>query len=153
MGCFSCRILVIGAVITHLYFQWRLKSSDDTTSQKWPQIVASQTIQSMNVVTACIPYLKPFYESLQSGMLGNDDLRRRQGSLHDTHLYSGGSGFSGKAGVFHSRSKQTSDKYGNTSIALSNLSTAPKRNSAESQSSQSNIIKKTQTFTVERNLQ
>lgn len=35
--------------------------------------------QSLSNVTACIPHLKPFYESLESGMIRSDDMRRRGG--------------------------------------------------------------------------
>lgn len=37
-------------------------------------------IQSLGIVTACTPYLRPFLESLNSGMIRNDDIRRRGGS-------------------------------------------------------------------------
>ena len=34
---------------------------------------------NLSIVTACFPYLKPFLESLESGMIRSDDLFRRQG--------------------------------------------------------------------------
>lgn len=45
--------------------------------------------QSLSNVTACIPHLKPFYESLESGMIRSDDMRRRgEGSLNSSRYYS-----------------------------------------------------------------
>ena len=34
---------------------------------------------NLSIMTACFPYLKPFLESLESGMIRSDDLFRRQG--------------------------------------------------------------------------
>lgn len=33
--------------------------------------------QTLGIVTACVPYLKPFIQSLESGMIRSDDIRRR----------------------------------------------------------------------------
>ena len=34
---------------------------------------------NLSIMTACFPYMKPFLESLESGMIRSDDLLRRQG--------------------------------------------------------------------------
>jgi hypothetical protein len=47
------------------------------TFDLWPTQLCAQLIQCASIVTACIPQLRPFLESLHSGMLCNDDLRRR----------------------------------------------------------------------------
>lgn len=43
----------------------------------WQAVVATQTVLCLSIVTACIPYLKPFLDSLESGQMRADDLRRR----------------------------------------------------------------------------
>jgi hypothetical protein len=43
--------------------------------------------QSLSTVTACIPRLKPFYESLESGMIRSDDMRRRDGEMLNSSRY------------------------------------------------------------------
>lgn len=34
-------------------------------------------VQSLGIMTACAPYLKPFLDSLESGLIRSDDIRRR----------------------------------------------------------------------------
>lgn len=43
----------------------------------WQAIVTAQVVQCLSIVTACVPYLKPFLDSLESGQMRADDLRRR----------------------------------------------------------------------------
>lgn len=49
----------------------------DPTFNTWPVVLCAEIVQCSSTVTACIPYLKPFLESLQSGMIRSDDLKRR----------------------------------------------------------------------------
>jgi hypothetical protein len=35
-----------------------------------------QVVQNLCVIACSVPYLKPFYKGLQSGMIRSDDLRR-----------------------------------------------------------------------------
>lgn len=144
-------ISVIGATITHIYYTAQTESDKDTTFQRWPQTVAAQVTQSLNIVTACIPYLRPFYESLQSGMLGTDDLRRRKVSDPGSYMHSSWSGGSkSKNTIRFDRSGKDAEAYGHTAVALSTLSPNSKRNmETESQSSQAHIIAKTQTYSIQ----
>ena len=45
----------------------------------WPVVICTQAQQSLGIITACVPYLKPFFAGLSSGILRNDDIRRRVG--------------------------------------------------------------------------
>lgn len=49
----------------------------DPTFITWPAIIAIIFLGNLSIITACIPLLRPFFGSLQSGMIRNDDLRRR----------------------------------------------------------------------------
>ena len=49
---------------------------DDYTYAIWPVVICSQFVQAFSVITACIPYMKPFFSSLESGMIRSDDSRR-----------------------------------------------------------------------------
>lgn len=51
--------------------------STDVTFSLWPVTLAMTLVQSLGIVTSCIPYLKPFIQSLESGMIRSDDIRRR----------------------------------------------------------------------------
>ncbi len=53
-----------------------MSSAMDQTFDAWQAEICAVIVQSLSIITACIPYLKPFFESLESGMLDNDTLRR-----------------------------------------------------------------------------
>lgn len=68
---------MITAIIAQLVYLNRNPGSDDYTFDSWPMVLSSQSVQSLSIITACIPYLKPFLASLETGMIRADDLRRR----------------------------------------------------------------------------
>lgn len=43
----------------------------------WQLAIAMQVQQCLNILTICIPNLKPFLDSLESGQLRGDDMRRQ----------------------------------------------------------------------------
>lgn len=145
----------MASVVRIVYLQ-RQYSTDNQILTDWTIVLCAQVVQDLGIITACIPYLKPFWESIQSGMIRSDDVRRR-----------GGTGM---------------PRIGNlTSFELSNLSSQDKRRNlgsksqlnvfppstaevvvtsggqvqtqewdAESQKSSSKIIKTTRTWAVDR---
>lgn len=50
--------------------------STSITSEIWPWIICAQAIQTISIITSCIPYLRPLLESFPSGMMVNDDATR-----------------------------------------------------------------------------
>ena len=60
-----------------MVFANRLSGTTDITFDLWPTVLCTQTVLMFNLLTASIPYMRPFLESLESGMLRSDDLRRR----------------------------------------------------------------------------
>ncbi|KAF7920718.1 hypothetical protein EAE99_008012 [Botrytis elliptica] len=74
---FGTRICVIAAVSCQLFFlNQRIK---DPTFDPWRTTICNQIVQCLSIITACVPYLKIFLNSLESGLLRLDDLRRRGG--------------------------------------------------------------------------
>ena len=67
---------MIAAIMCELVFRNRIAGSEDRTFAAWPVVVCSQFVQALSIITACIPYLKPFFVSLESGMIRTDDSRR-----------------------------------------------------------------------------
>ena len=49
----------------------------DLTYRLWTAVLCNQLVQNVGIATSCVPYIKPFFESLESGMIRTDDLRRR----------------------------------------------------------------------------
>lgn len=68
---------VVAATITELVFRNCLHDYSDLIFHLWPVAVCNLIVENLSITTACIPYLKPFIQSLESGMLRTDDLRRR----------------------------------------------------------------------------
>ncbi|PVH99941.1 hypothetical protein DM02DRAFT_528014 [Periconia macrospinosa] len=74
IGFFMSRILVVAASIVQLVI---IYSRTDDPFLSWTFALLVTIIQTLGIVTACGPYLKPFLDSINSGMIGNDDIRRR----------------------------------------------------------------------------
>jgi len=51
----------------------------------WSFVISTEVILVLGINSACVPYLKTFVQSINSGMIGNDDIRRRGGD--STILY------------------------------------------------------------------
>lgn len=52
-------------------------SSPNPTTDIWRWTLLTQVIECVTILTSCVPYLRPIFESLPSGLLGSDELRRR----------------------------------------------------------------------------
>jgi hypothetical protein len=64
------------AVIAQLVYTRGVYSSPDPTYAMWKPAICIQVVQNLCVISCSVPYLKPFYKGLQSGMIRSDDLRR-----------------------------------------------------------------------------
>ena len=67
---------VIIAIICQLVYSRGVYTSSDLTYDVWKTTLCAQFVQNLSVVTSSIPYLKPFYMGIESGLIRNDDLRR-----------------------------------------------------------------------------
>ncbi|KAG4034539.1 hypothetical protein MFRU_003g04980 [Monilinia fructicola] len=77
ISCFVPRICVIIAITAQLAILF----DEDQSGEPfffWSFIMSTLLAQCLGIVSACILYLKPFLKSLNSGMMRNDDLRRRE---------------------------------------------------------------------------
>ena len=73
----------MAAIIAQLVVVYHSRESTDPFLS-WPFAVTTSLAQSLGVISACVPYLRPFLASLDSGMIGNDDMRRRGQSGEDS---------------------------------------------------------------------
>ncbi|KAF7954416.1 hypothetical protein EAE96_005538 [Botrytis aclada] len=83
ISIFGTRICVIAAVCCQLFYS--NKRIDDPTFDPWRTTICNQIVQCLSIITACVPYLKLFLDSLESGLLRSDDLRRRGGRAAEDH--------------------------------------------------------------------
>ena len=68
---------VIACTIAQLKYLGSVDYTADVTYSLWPAILCNQLVQNIGIITACVPYIKVFFQSLESGMIRTDDLRRR----------------------------------------------------------------------------
>lgn len=151
---------------------------NDPAFDLWPASISTQAVQCLSIITTCIPYLKPFLTSLESGLYRADDLRRR--GVSDIHEYSNSRSNIQKSGEFRSgtyQSKSDQSKLGKVlskvfrqgseghelqTMPTTSLQLRPDPAAAvsvvegdrgewdgQSQSSQSRIIKETRTWNVQ----
>lgn len=56
--------------IVQIYFlHTRYAGSSDPTFDLWLVVLITEIVQSLSLITACVPYLKPFLEALETGMI------------------------------------------------------------------------------------
>ncbi|KAG8161360.1 hypothetical protein KVR01_009624 [Diaporthe batatas] len=66
---FLTRLFVIGAAAAQLAIFWIAYSNPDITAGLWLPTVCNQVVVLLSVLTACLPYLRPLMESLESGIV------------------------------------------------------------------------------------
>lgn len=64
-GCFAPRILVVTAAVCRLVFLIPLSLHDDPTFKLWIPTICTQVQVCLSITTACIPYMKPFFEGVE----------------------------------------------------------------------------------------
>ncbi|KAI3573918.1 hypothetical protein IWW34DRAFT_810158 [Fusarium oxysporum f. sp. albedinis] len=77
MSVFGSRILIIPAVAVQIYLSNKAFASTDFTFANWEAAIALQLVQCLSIVTVCIPSFRPLFNSLESGQIRIDDLRRQ----------------------------------------------------------------------------
>ncbi|KAM5349863.1 hypothetical protein ACJ41O_006368 [Fusarium nematophilum] len=77
MGVFGSRILVTPAIAVQIYFSNKAFPSTDFTFSIWEAAIAIQLVQCLAILTVCIPNFKVFLDSVESGQIRIDDLRRK----------------------------------------------------------------------------
>lgn len=61
---------VIAATVVQVYFLLnRTSGAYDLTYDPWIVVLLAEIVLTLSLVTACVPYLKPFMESLETGMI------------------------------------------------------------------------------------
>ncbi|KAF2000920.1 hypothetical protein P154DRAFT_434126, partial [Amniculicola lignicola CBS 123094] len=73
LAIFSTRLTVVGAAITQLVLYITSLGSLDVTFRAWLPVVLNGTVQFLRITTSCIPHIKRFLDSLESGMIRVED--------------------------------------------------------------------------------
>ncbi|KAK2765009.1 hypothetical protein FQN54_008708 [Arachnomyces sp. PD_36] len=114
-GVFGSRIAVIAAVVCQLYYMIRATPTSDPTFDLWPAWICTQLVLALAIITTCIPYLKPFMDSLESGGYRADDTRRRGTNGYGSYNNTDNSGrpgakSAGSKGLFSLRSSNNNSR-------------------------------------------
>ncbi|OAQ64781.1 hypothetical protein VFPPC_06008 [Pochonia chlamydosporia 170] len=106
IGVFGSRIFVTPALIFQIVYSDKSLTTADPTFDMWEWSIIMAVVQCLSILTICIPNLKPFLDSLQSGQIRIDDLRRQgksssngYGSYQRSGNKSGQNSGSNKGGV------------------------------------------------------
>jgi len=154
---FALRIFVVGAIVPELVFRVRADRSADHTFGAWPAVVCQVAVQALSIIFACVPYLKPFFGALESGMIRMDDTRRREGRSVTGGYYfkKAGKGSGGSSGKQSSKNSTGSHLYPlqnwthvSAGMRSASAARALEDTDRESQRSDSRIIRATTTFEV-----
>jgi len=139
------------------------RANDDPTFDFWKLILMSEVVITLSLVTACIPYLKPFLEALETGMIRADGgaVSRGRGfgyghSQNSLKKYGNSSRISNKpsrsqlSGLRMETLPYAGEKNSDSSRQTATVSAKGHGNDSdnESQSSQSKIIRKTVGWSV-----
>lgn len=69
---------VIGPIIAQLTQLTGLRSTTDITFDSWPYYISNQLVLNLSVLTVCVPSIKNFLISLESGMIQTGDFHLRK---------------------------------------------------------------------------
>ena len=75
--------VVIASAVQIVYIR-ALTSYTDLLNAIWRIVVCGQVVQVTSIMTATVPFLKPFLTSLESGFIGANTASRTATSVHDT---------------------------------------------------------------------
>lgn len=82
---FGSRLIVIIGVVSQMVFLNNAIKSNDVPFNLWAEFICAQTVQSLSIITACVPHLRPFFDSFETGPIRGDDSRRHGLAYHDTY--------------------------------------------------------------------
>lgn len=113
----------------------------------WIIVLCAQVVQNSSIITACVPYLKPFLESLESGMIRSDNIPQ-----HDDTMESVSGGYDGhklsKLTLKHEKLEHALRPCTASIVITSGGQDESPEWDTESQRSSSRIIKTTRTWAV-----
>lgn len=142
---------MIIAILCQIIYARQTANSPNITSDTWPVAISTQLAQCFGIITACSPQFKPFMDSLRSTGMRIDGMTR-----YGTSQKGYGSQSASRVPTLHSRSRRLSEIHelvplpAKDSHHQATVTTATGGHDwdAESQTSQSRIIREVRTWTV-----
>jgi hypothetical protein len=78
VACFAPRLLVIGAALARLIYIYPITPHSHPEYNLWTPIICTQIQVCLSISTACIPYMKPFFEGTEGGVWRREDSVRKR---------------------------------------------------------------------------
>ncbi|KAF2438092.1 hypothetical protein P171DRAFT_437174 [Karstenula rhodostoma CBS 690.94] len=66
VACFAPRILVIGVALARLFYLYPISPHNNPAFHLWVPLIITQVQACLSIVTACIPYVRAFFETPDS---------------------------------------------------------------------------------------
>ncbi|CAJ0552393.1 Ff.00g063720.m01.CDS01 [Fusarium sp. VM40] len=73
IAAFGCRMLITPVIISHIYYLRKATELGNPIFDMWAPTVIVQIIQCLSILVTCVPFLKPFMDSLESGQMNAGD--------------------------------------------------------------------------------
>ena len=135
------------ASVCKLVYWNRARHSNDLTFAVWPVTLCTQMIQCLSIASFCLLYLKPLFDTLDSGFIRSDELRRK-GQRNPEGSFNLSSISSRKEGRV-ARKLDRLTQNGNNDTTVTALGTEAGWDGG-SQNSEAQIIRETRTWAIER---
>lgn len=68
VACFAPRLLVVAAAVVRAIYLYQVSPHDNPEYDLWITTICTQVHVSTSICTACIPYIAPFFKSLQGNI-------------------------------------------------------------------------------------
>jgi len=75
--CFAPRFLVTGVALARLIYLYPITPHDHPEFKLWLPVIFTQVQSCISIATACIPYMRPYFDSAEFGTWRGDPRRSR----------------------------------------------------------------------------
>ncbi|KAL8868788.1 MAG: hypothetical protein Q9174_004752, partial [Haloplaca sp. 1 TL-2023] len=75
--CFATRLLVMIAIVVQMviFYKEGGYDGDDVGFETWHKHICTPIVQGLGIITACLPYFRPFFDSVESAMIRSQEMR------------------------------------------------------------------------------
>lgn len=98
VACFAPRALVISAALVRLIWLYPITPRNNPQYRLWLPTVITQVQVCLSVCTACVPYMVPFFKSLEGSLRRNYSAKSRDFRLEDGRAHTNSSLWSRRNG-------------------------------------------------------
>jgi hypothetical protein len=83
VACFAPRLLVIGAALARLVYLYPISPHNNPAFHLWIPLIITQVQACLSIVTACIPYVRAFFEPTESSIRRRSQARSKHVTIDE----------------------------------------------------------------------